>query len=533
MTDSPSYGELLDSFEDQRHLIEIGRDLMRIRDSEKLLRRILEVSRLMTGADAGSIFLAEEIDGNPFLRFKYSHTISMSLPYEEFTMPRTVGSIAGYVSLTGHSLNIEDVYQLPKDLPYSFNKSFDLAHGYRTKSMLAVPMTDHTGAVVGVVQLLNSKEEADSYGVDPDSILLKTPEDFETRVVSFKERYIPLMEAVAAQAAVALENSAMIRRIQTQFEQFVAAAVDAVEARDPATSGHSSRVAAKAVEIAKELNRVAEGAGEKPRFSDTQLTELEYAGLLHDFGKVYIDPSIFLKSKKLFPGDYERLILRMKYLHRSLELDFEKRCEDVAEGERDCVERNRAATIAELNEITRLIAELNEPAMLAENPEAIIQRIRSTPLPKVSGVDGEEIPILTEEEAFNLRTPRGSLNPEERKEIERHVVRSYEFVKRIPWPPEYAAIPEIVKAHHEQLDGSGYPDGLRGDAIPFQARMLAVVDVYDALTASDRPYKKAATPEKAAAILRGDAEKGKLDAEIVEILVGLVLKDDHSAPSPV
>jgi len=532
MKESPSYGELLDSFEDQRLLIEIGRDLMRIRDRDKLLRRILEVSRLMTGADAGSIFLAEELDGKAFLRFKYSHTVSMELPYEEFAMPRTVGSIAGYVSLTGHSLNIEDVYQLPKDLPYSFNKSFDLAHGYRTKSMLAVPMTDHTGAVVGVVQLLNSKEEPNSYGIDPDSILLKKPADFETLVVSFKERYIPLMEAVAAQAAVALENATMIKRIQTQFEQFVAAAVDAVEARDPATSGHSSRVAENAVAIAKELNALDEAAGRQPRFADSRLTELEYAGLLHDFGKVYIDPSIFLKSKKLFPGDFDRLILRMKYLHRSLELDYQKRCGDLGGDERGCVERRRAETIAELNEITRLIVQLNEPAMVAEDPEAIIERIKSSALPHVSGVDGEEIPILTETEAFNLRTRRGSLNPEERKEIERHVVRSYEFVKRIPWPPEYAAIPDIVKSHHEQLDGSGYPDGLKAEAIPFQARILAVVDVYDALTASDRPYKKAASPEKAIAILKDDAARGKLAPEIVAIMERVALKGSSSGSSP-
>ena len=532
MNDSPSYGELLDSFEDQRLLIEIGRDLMRIRDRDKLLRRILEVSRLMTGADAGSIFLAEEIDGKQFLRFKYSHTVSRQLPYEEFAMPRTVGSIAGYVSLTGHSLNIDDVYRLPSDLPYSFNKSFDLAHGYRTKSMLAVPMNDHTGAVVGVVQLLNSKEMPDSVGNDPDKILLKTAEDFENLVVSFKERYIPLMEAVAAQAAVALENAAMIKRIQTQFEQFVAAAVDAVEARDPATSGHSSRVAVHAVEIAHELNRQAEAEGKEPRFNESQLTELEYAGLLHDFGKVYIDPSIFLKAKKLFPGDFDRLILRMKYLQRSLEFDFSTRCADLGADEKTCLEEKREAAIRELLEITRLITELNEPAMTVEDPAQMIERILRSALPAVRGVNGEDIPLLTDTEIFNLQTKRGSLNTEERKEIERHVVRSYEFVKRIPWPPEYAGIPAIVRSHHEQLDGSGYPDGLKADAIPFQARILAVVDVYDALTASDRPYKKAASPEKAVSILREDAKRGKLDAEIVEIMAALSLRGSGNAASP-
>ncbi len=523
MNERPTYNELLDSFEDQRLLIEIGRDLMRERDVDRLLRRILEVSRLMTGADAGSIFLAEEQDGKALLRFKYSHTVSKELPYEEFTMPRTVGSIAGYVSLNGHSLNIPDVYELDGNLPYSFNDSFDLAHGYRTRSMLTVPMTDHTGAVVGVIQLLNSKEMPGKFGINPDEILLRTSEDFERLIVPFQERYEPLMEAVAAQAAIALENASMIKRILGQFEQFVAAAVDAVEARDPATSGHSFRVAANAVALARALNALELAKGRLPRFSDSALKELEYAGLLHDFGKVYIDPSIFLKSKKLYPGDFERLKLRLKYLRRSLELDFALRESCLDQDARQRLDEEREATIHELVEVSRLIETLNEPTMMAEDPSSLIARIQAAAIPLVRGIDDEPIPLLTEDETANLLIKRGSLNDSERAEIERHVVRSYEFVKRIPWPPEYARIPEYVKAHHEMLDGSGYPDRLRGDQIPLQARLLAVADIYDALTASDRPYKKSASPERAIAILTEEALRGKLDGEIVEIMRELVL----------
>ena len=524
---NPTYSELLDSFEDQRLLIEIGRDLMRERDVDRLLRRILEVSRLMTGADAGSIFLAEEQNGKPYLRFKYSHTVSKELPYEEFTMPRTVGSIAGYVSLTGHTLNIPDVYTLSGDLPYSFNDSFDLAHGYRTKSMLAIPMTDHTGAVVGVIQLLNSKEMAENYGTNPDEILLRTPDDFDRLIVPFKERYEPLMEAVAAQAAVALENASMIKRILGQFEQFVAAAVDAVEARDPATSGHSFRVAAKAVALARALNMVDLAAGKSTRFSEASLKELEYAGLLHDFGKVYIDPSIFLKSKKLFPADFDRLKLRLKYLRRSLELDFALRKSNLDEDAKKRLDEEREATVHEVVEVSRLIETLNEPSMMTEDPAALIARIQAAAIPLVRGVDDEPIPLLTAEETANLLIKKGSLNEAERNEIERHVVRSYEFVKRIPWPAEYARIPEYVKAHHEMLDGSGYPDRLSGDQIPLQARVLAVADVYDALTASDRPYKKSASPEKAMAILTEEAARGKLDGEVVEAMRELVLNSNE------
>ena len=330
------------------------------------------------------------------------------------------------------------------------------------------------------------------------------------------------MEAVAAQAAVALENAAMIKRIQGQFEQFVAAAVDAVEARDPATSGHSSRVAQYATNMARALNAAAESEGKPARFSEIEIQELEYAGLLHDFGKVYIDPSIFLKAKKLFPVEYERLTLRLKYLRRSLELDFALRETAMDENARRELDADRERSIAELIEVNRLIEELNEPAMLSVEPETTIDRILASSVALVAGIDDEPIPILTEYEIRNLSTKRGSLNAAERLEIEKHVVRSYEFVKRIPWPPGFTRIPEFVKSHHEMLDGSGYPDKLRGDQIPFQARMLAVADIYDALTASDRPYKKSATPEKAFSILDDEAKRGKLDQVLVDLMKSIV-----------
>jgi len=155
--------------------------------------------------------------------------------------------------------------------------------------------------------------------------------------------------------------------------------------------------------------------------------------------------------------------------------------------------------------------------MMSESPQSVINRVRNSALPTVRGVDDEIIPLLTDAEVANLEITRGSLNSAERAEIERHVVRSYEFVKQIPWPPEYARIPDYVKSHHEMLDGSGYPDHLSGDAIPLQARILAVADIYDALTAADRPYKKAAPPERAFAILRDEASRNRLDGHLIEL----------------
>ncbi len=500
------YEELLDSYEDQQQLISLGRSIMHERDSNKLLRKILDASRQMTGADAGSIFLVEDVEGHKVLRFKYSHTTSKPLPYEEFIMPQTMQSIAGYVSLVGESLNIADVYKLDKDLPYEFNYSFDRTHGYRTKSVLAVPMLDYTGGVVGVIQLLNSKECLGKHLPDPDDLILKTAEDFETKVFPFKGRYVPLMEAVASYAAISLENANMIKRIQYQFEEFVYAAVEAIEERDPATKGHSYRVAISSMALADAINKKALEAKEEPPFNKTALEELELAAVLHDFGKVYIEPSVFLKGKKLYPEDLELLKLRHKYLYRSLEL---------------CKEKNTETHLETMQKIRTTIEELNEPRVMDEPPEKVIDWILNSKIPCRMGIDGEEIHLLTDNEILNLSVARGSLNPHERALIQQHVVYSYDFAKRIPWPPQYKNIPKYVRAHHEMLDGSGYPDGLKGDEIPPQAQIMTIADIYDALTASDRPYKVALSMERALAILKDEAERGKLNAYYVELFAEL------------
>lgn len=524
-----SYEELLDAYHDQELLIEIGQELVRQRDIDRLLRRILEISLHITGADAGSIFLVEQIDKESLLRFKYSINTSLKTThYEEFTMPRTTASIAGYVSLTGKTLNIADVYELPSDVPYSFNNSFDLSTGYRTRSMLAVPMSDHTGTIVGVIQLINSKEKDHESCLEPELIILEKPEDFFTCVVPFKQRYESLMEAIASQAAVALENAQMIKRIQNQFEQFVLAAIDAVEQRDPATSGHSYRVAMTAVKLARLLNSQDEQEGKAPRFSESNIKELEYAALLHDFGKVYIDPAIFLKERKLYPEDFEKLQLRLKYLRRSLELDFALRESRLQKDALQRLNEEREQTIREIMEISKLIERINIPTVTEIDPEEAIQRILSAPIPPVQGIDNEPIPVLTKEEIDNLKIKRGSLNEKERKEIEQHVVRSYEFVRRIPWPAEYRRIPEFIRVHHEMLDGSGYPEKLAGNSIPMQGRILAVADIYDALTAADRPYKKAVPIPKALSILEEEARRGRLDSDLVVLMRCLVGENQNN-----
>ncbi|HNW26897.1 MAG TPA: GAF domain-containing protein, partial [Spirochaetota bacterium] len=320
---------LIDTKKDQEDLINMGRALSTEKDQDKLLRLFLFLSKRITGADAGSIFLVEQDeDGKKRLRFKYSHTFSRDIPLEERVLPMDKKSISGYVAVTGEVLNISDAYNLPPDAPYSFNPSFDQKHNYRSRSMLVVPMKNHVDEIIGVIQLLNCKENpalVNDGEYEAFTIKLETPEDFDRNVVVFNKKYDSLLEAVAGQAAIAIENNRMIMQIQHQFEEFVKASVSAIESRDPATSGHSFRVAAICTALARAVNEVNEGYLKDHHFTETQIKELELASLLHDFGKVYIDLSVFRKEKKLYPKDFDNLILRLNYLYRFLELQYSSR----------------------------------------------------------------------------------------------------------------------------------------------------------------------------------------------------------------
>lgn len=507
--------ELSETSADLEALVRIGQSLSQEKDQERLLRTILSTSKQITGADAGSITLVEKDEqGARRLRFKYSHTFSKDLPFEERVMPYNTKSLAGYVAVTGRVLNIPDAYALDPSLPYSFNRSFDTSFGYRTRSILVVPMRNHIDEVIGVIQLLNCKEAGPPYtGNEAFEVKLVTASDYERLVVPFQSRYESLMQAVASQAAIAIENNRMIAQIQGQFEQFVRAAVTAIDSRDPPTSGHSVRVAQMCLNTARAINAATEGPFGEVRFNEHALRELELAGLLHDFGKVYIDAGVFLKAKKLFPADFAYLMLRLEYLYRCIELQAGRAPEAPAPAHQNKLES--------LKSIMELVKRLNEPSVLTEDRGELIRGIRAQQ-PDICSTDlaGNPVPLLTDPEAANLEIPRGTLNAEERQIIQGHVEHTYTFVDKIPWPTEFAGIPRIARAHHERLDGSGYPDGLKGkEAIPLQARIMAVADVYDALAASDRPYKKALPREGVFAILRKDAAGGGLDADIVELFI--------------
>ncbi|MEW6525958.1 MAG: HD domain-containing phosphohydrolase [Spirochaetota bacterium] len=523
--------QLEDTQRDFDALINIGKALSIEKNPDRLLRLILHLSKTITGADAGSIYLVEEVNGNKVLRFKHSHTFSKDLPYEEFTIPMDKNSIAGYVAVTQQVLNIPDVYQLGPDDPVAFNSSFDKAHNYRSKSMLVVPMINHINKTIGVIQLINSKEDIENNynGNEAYSITLTCEEDFNTKVVPFQKRYESLMEAVASQAAIAIENNRMIRQIQQQFEEFVRASVTAIESRDVATSGHSFRVADVCMKMAQAINEETTGPFATITFTDTELKELEYAALLHDFGKVYIDTAIFLKSHKLYPKDLENILLKLEYLYRYQQLkyamtifnemkkdnEFNKHLEKV-----NAIEKERDDILHKILEARQKVIELNNPMVKEMDVEKEVKNLYAM-LQSLDccDVENQKMEIFNDYYIKNLTIRRGSLNDDERREIESHVVHTYNFVSKIPWPPEFARIPEIAAKHHEKLDGTGYPYGLKGDEIPLQARIMALADIFDALIATDRPYKPPITLEQALSIIQEEALKNKLDKDIVDLFI--------------
>jgi HD-GYP domain-containing protein (c-di-GMP phosphodiesterase class II) len=503
-----------------RELTNVGVALSTERDLLTLLEMILSQSRRITLSDAGSLYLIDrDKDGESkgMLRFKLSqnHTLP-ALPLTEFTVPIDHTSLAGYAAATGEPLVIADVYLLPDDVSYKQNRTFDEKFGYRTKSMLVIPLKTHRDETIGVLQLINRKRDTETR--------LFSPEIVDREVIAFDEHELELVSALASQAAVAIENGRLYEDIERLFEGFVTAAVTAIEARDPTTSGHSFRVARLTVGLAEAVDRAGEGPYRNTRFSREQLRELRYAGLLHDFGKVSVREEVLTKAKKLYPEDMELIRHRFAYMLQAADIDFERSRADflLAHGRERYDEavaelmQSRQATREELCRFLDAITKANEPTVLAEGSFEALREINRR---AYLDFEGRERPLLRNEELQYLMIRRGSLDENERREIESHVTHTYRFLEQIPWTPELKGIPEIALGHHEKLNGRGYPRAVTAEAIPVQTRMMTISDIFDALTAGDRPYKRAVPWQHALDILRMEATEGMLDQHLLNSFI--------------
>ncbi|HYK82537.1 MAG TPA: HD domain-containing phosphohydrolase [Gemmatimonadales bacterium] len=499
-------------------LTRIGVALGTERDLKTLLELILTQARRITSSDAGSLYLVETSEqGQKRLRFRLAQTYSKpEAPFVEFTIPVDRTSLAGYTAVTGEPLVIDDAYFLPPDVEYSINRSFDERYGYRTKSMLVIPMKDHRDDIIGVLQLINRKRVFEA--------VLATPADVEQHVVPFSKRTVELVTALAGQAAVAIENSQLYARIELMFEGFVKAAVHAIEQRDPTTFGHSGRVATMTMSLAEVVDRTGDGIYRHVKFSREQLREIRYAGLLHDFGKVGVREQVLVKAKKLYPLQLDLIRQRYDLVRRTAERDFWRKRAEFLEtcgnagyaGFRQGLEQEHGRELAELERFLEAVIQANEPTVLpAKRFEELSALARRT----YDDAAGTARPFLTEEEMRYLTIPKGSLDEAERLEIESHVTHTYRFLQQIPWTRELQQIPLIAYGHHEKLDGAGYPRRVTGEAIPIQTRMMTISDIYDALTAADRPYKPAVAAARALDIMADEVKAGQLDQELFRLFV--------------
>lgn len=492
----------------------IGIALSSENDIDKLLEMILTHSRNISEADAGSLYLVENSHS---LRFKLSQNVSLDWSVKQNSLIEIdCSSICGYTATSKKPLNLLDAYQISSNFPFNFNKSYDEQTGYRSKSMLAVPMKNQEGRVLGVIQLINKR-------TDYQTRVPGNPLDMD-RVIPFRFDDLELLSSLASQAAVAIENLNLYQDIKNLFEGFVKASIFAIESRDPTTRGHSERVAEMTLAIAREINAINDGPFAKHYFDDKKMTEIRYATLLHDFGKVGVREEILVKAKKLFPHELERLKDRYKYIQKSLEADFYRDCLEYAVKHgmdkfnlvKPSLEANFRSKILEIEDILEFLIKANEPSVMEEGN---FQKLLELANLQHIDLNGQMTPYLTERETHVLSIRRGSLSELERTEIESHVRHTFNFLSKIPWNKSLSRIPEIAYAHHEKLNGRGYPNHLDAREIPFESQMISVADIFDALTAHDRPYKPAVPIEKAIEILYFDVENNHINKELVDLFV--------------
>jgi HD-GYP domain-containing protein (c-di-GMP phosphodiesterase class II) len=429
------------------------------------------------------------------MSFQYSQSDTLGNIYEKFTIPVNKNSISGYAACTKKTLNIENCYKIPKRAEYKFFKDFDKANNYETRSMITVPMINHIGDVIGVVQLVNRKKDK--------KVKLDSREKMNEYVIPFDSKCERLLESLTSQAAIGLENTMLYKELKDIFDSFIEASALAVESRDPTTAGHSRRVSMICVSIAREINNVKRGPLAGIRFNEDEMLVLRYSALLHDFGKIGVTEHILTKGEKLLLSEFENIKERFETIRYHIGAKIKDKL-------------NKEKELLKIDEYFRLLEKAKIPGRLSEKEKETLKKLARQ---KYVTVKGEVRPYLTNKELKSYLIENGSLTEQERRMIKTHVFHSYKFLDEIPWPSTLKDIPNIAYAHHELMDGTGYPNMLNGKEIPIEAQIMSVADVFDALISSDRPYKRRIDLKTALKIIRNKTDQGKLNKDIVNLFI--------------
>ncbi|MFQ6604646.1 MAG: HD domain-containing phosphohydrolase [Fidelibacterota bacterium] len=501
---------------------EIGLALTKEKNMDCLLEMILLEAKRITNADGGTLYMMTddhrlkfEIMMTDSLNYHMGGTTGNDIPfypvrlYDEDGKPNTT-MIAAYVGLTGETVNIDDAYEA-EGFDFSGTKMFDEKTGYRSKSFLTVPLKNHQDEIIGVLQLLNATD----------------PVTGET--ISFSERVQVLVEGLAGQAAVVITNKNLIKDLETLFESFIKLIASAIDAKSPYTGGHCERVPEITLMLAEAVNKTKEGPLADVHFTENQMYELKIAAWLHDCGKVTTPEYVVDKSTKL-ETIYDKIHTvetRFEVLIRDVEIRRQKALMKLYKNQ-TLSDKNRNREIRKVNahyrDLTRQIrsdlAFLQEANIggefMSQDKKDRVSRIARQYQWKLNG---KRIPVLDEEEVYNLHIARGTLTHEERKVINSHITQTIRMLNQLPYPKHLRNVPEYAGGHHEKLDGTGYPQGLTRDEMSVQARIMAIADIFEALTARDRPYKKGKTLSQALKILGFMRNDAHIDPDLMDIFI--------------
>ena len=506
-------------------LNEIGMALSTESDSNKLFEMILEEARNITNADGRTLY-SKNKEGNlkfEILRNDTMNTImggssNKEIPFDPVKLwvddsTPNQSNVSAYVALTGETVNIKDAYQ-EAGFDFSGTKSYDEKTGYHSKSFLTVPLKNHENEIIGVMQLINARDE-------------------DNEVVPFDKDMQEQIESLASQGAVALTNKKLVGELKILFEAFIQLIATAIDKKSEYTGGHCSRVPVITMMLADAVAKTTSGKYKDFSMTEEERYELYIAAWLHDCGKVATPPHVVDKGTKL-ETIFDRIELvktRMEILKRDVEIDFLK--------------RQLNGSLPEFDEkYTKAIKEIDENIKFIEACNIGGEFMKSELQDKIVAIskqklflNNKEMNILTDNEVRNLNITKGTLLPEERDIINDHISITIDMLEELPYPKNLKNIPEFAGGHHEKMDGTGYPKGLKADQMSPQAKIMAIADIYEALTAADRPYKEGKKLSQAMRIMGFMKNDYHIDEDLFEIFVnsGVYKKyaEDHVASNQI
>ncbi len=477
------------STRDFEKILQLGIDLTTVKNREKLLNCIVENGMEITNCDGGTLYLYE--DG--VLKFRIMRTLSMGVergqdgePIEDIPpVEFSEKNVCAYAGIHHTVVNVPDVYH-SEMFDFSGPMQYDKMNGYRTQSMLVIPIENNAGELIGVLQMINAKDEAGA-------------------IVPFDEQYEIIIHSLSSLAAMELTNLRYVSEIKLQLHSFVEAMATAIDERTPYNGNHTRMVAKYALALANKITEKYVAGESEEYFDEDRLEKLQLAALLHDIGKMVIPRSIMNRATRL--DGYEREIKdRFRLIQCCCERDFYRGVMTKEEMDRN---------LAELSIWETVIRQINSTGTLSD---AQLAQVKELGTKVYVSPEGERIPYITEKEQERLSIRRGTLSGEARVLMESHVEMTEKILSKVYFNQYYEDVPKWAAMHHEFLDGSGYPKQLTEKDLPMEARILTLVDVYDALTCTDRPYKDPMPREEAFAVLWNMAEEGKVDRTLLSWL---------------